>query len=522
MSRLYDTTEPNVIDDAMLAIAVEEQGPQEEAGRFAKMEGIDFRDVTQLHLDFKNILKIDNLWQFKNITKLQLDNNIIEKIQGLDTLVHLVWLDLSFNNIETIEGLDALVKLEDLSLYNNRITKVGNLDTLKNLQVLSLGNNNLTSLENLVYLRSFRELRTLNIAGNPICEDEHYKVFIAAHIPQLVYLDFRLIDDNVREIGNAKYQDILEDLLHDEKEAMAKQEEAIRKEKELEMHKAAFVEFLNGPFLFDHMFAEDVEGKKLANLPGAPELMEAYRLRCIEVCQNIFDLGLKEMAKREAEVAAFDECLLEAINENQEKGATLLKEFEERNFDILIELQHIADTTILDAKLAEYNQDISSLSEALMTLEMQLVDQLEEIIKDFERSVAELASVFLEGVQGLMAQNRELENVHHEKLLETAINTLEKVSKGDYDDDLPDNLRLLLVDKDTVINAVGASHDIHLLKIDNREDELVTKVNTWASNLIKKVHADEWHRNRTRVIEIDLYIDHAHEELDNLELHDQP
>lgn len=45
----------------------------------------------------------------------------------------------------------------------------------------------------------------------------------------------------------------------------------------------------------------------------------------------------------------------------------------------------------------------------------------------------------------------------------------------------------LFVDKDTIVNAVNASHDAHLLKIDNREDDIVTKANSWASVLIEKV-----------------------------------
>lgn len=43
------------------------------------------------------------------------------------------------------------------------------------------------------------------------------------------------------------------------------------------------------------------------------------------------------------------------------------------------------------------------------------------------------------------------------------------------------------MDKDTIVNAVGTSHDIHLLKIDNREDELVTRVNSWCTHLVDKV-----------------------------------
>ena len=54
MSRLYDTVEPNVIDDAMLKAAIEEQGPKEEAGQIALKEGIRFEDVTHLRLDFKS------------------------------------------------------------------------------------------------------------------------------------------------------------------------------------------------------------------------------------------------------------------------------------------------------------------------------------------------------------------------------------------------------------------------------------------------------------------------------------
>lgn len=58
MNRIYDTIEPNVIDQEMLQKAVEEQGPQEEAGQLAKREGIDFKDVTELQLDFRSKYQI--------------------------------------------------------------------------------------------------------------------------------------------------------------------------------------------------------------------------------------------------------------------------------------------------------------------------------------------------------------------------------------------------------------------------------------------------------------------------------
>ena len=79
-------------------------GPVGEAGKIAKLEGFPYQSVVELRLDFRNILKIENLWQFVGLTKLQLDNNIIEVIAGIEKLVNLTWLDLSFNHIENIEG----------------------------------------------------------------------------------------------------------------------------------------------------------------------------------------------------------------------------------------------------------------------------------------------------------------------------------------------------------------------------------------------------------------------------------
>nr|XP_033818720.1 dynein regulatory complex subunit 3 [Geotrypetes seraphini]XP_033818721.1 dynein regulatory complex subunit 3 [Geotrypetes seraphini] len=519
MSRLYGSIEPSVIDEDMLQKAIEEQGPKDEAGRIAKAEGIDFKDVLSLRLDFRNILKIDNLWQLINLTKLQLDNNIIEKMEGLDMLVNLVWLDLSFNNIEIIEGLDSLVNLEDLSLYSNRISQIENMTALKKLQVLSLGNNNLTSLNGLVYLRSFKDLRTLSLAGNPISENEDYKMLVAAHLPDLVYLDFRMLDETTKEIAAEKYQDSIDDIKRNERMLQIKLEKELEKKRELEAHKVAFVEYLNGSFFFESMYTEDVEGRRLAFMPGVADMLEDYKTTCTKICQSIFEFGINHHEKREAEIMIFNECLQEAIDENQQLGVQKIRKIEEKTNELFIEVQTISDNEILVAKIEQYNIDVAQMKEMLMTLEIQLVDQLEDIIKEFERNVSDLAVTFIEIVQGYMAQIRDLENQHNEKLLEIAIHTLEKIGKGVVDEDMPDDVRIMLfVDKDTVINAVGASHDIHLLKIDNREDEMLTKINSWASNLIEKGQKDELERNRKRVREIDAYIDHLIEDVEDLEL----
>ncbi|KAJ1559706.1 Dynein regulatory complex subunit 3, partial [Cladochytrium tenue] len=188
------TTEPAVIDEELLRRSVHEQVSSEIAD-IARKEGIDPLEVTSLRLDYKSILKIDNLWTFENLTKLQLDNNIIERIENIGFLRNLRWLDLSFNNITVIEGLDGLTKLTDLTLFNNRISKIENMDDLAELAVFSIGNNCIGALDNVAYLSRFEKLRVLNCAGNPICKNPAYRHYILAHVRGLKYLDYRLIDE---------------------------------------------------------------------------------------------------------------------------------------------------------------------------------------------------------------------------------------------------------------------------------------------------------------------------------------
>uniref|UniRef100_G1PB89 Dynein regulatory complex subunit 3 n=1 Tax=Myotis lucifugus TaxID=59463 RepID=G1PB89_MYOLU len=521
MNRLCNSLEPRVMNDDMLKLAVGEQGPQEEAGQLAKQEGILFKDVVSLQLDFQNILRIDNLWQFENLRKLQLDNNIIERIEGLENLTQLVWLDLSFNNIEAIEGLDTLVNLEDLSLFNNRISKIDSLDALVKLQVLSLGNNQIGNMMNIIYLRRFKDLRALSLSGNPIAEAEDYKMFVWAYLPDLVYLDSRRIDDHMKGQAEMKHQFSIDELRHRERliQAQQAQHPACRAGAEAERPARWFLAAAAQSHLLQGARPESsaCPGSRLGVWVG-PGL--TYKDKFVIICLNIFAYGLKQQEKRQHLYFLFVNYCHNTVPLPIFPFGVSLSPFLCSRLQSLNAIRDEADLASMEARIVAYSEDITELSNVLMTLEMQLVEQLEETINMFERNIVDMVGLFVENVQSLcctMAQCRDLENHHHEKLLEIAINTLEKVVKGELDEDLPEDVRALFVDKDTIVNAVGTSHDIHLLKIDNREDELVTRVNSWCTHLVGKIHKDEIMRNRKRVKEINQYIDHMQNELDNLD-----
>lgn len=151
------------------------------------------------------------------------------------------------------------------------------MNALVNLQILSIGNNNIEKLENvsknirkcqiklhysnlmcysskvfidafkiipaivhpfqIVYLRHFKHLRTLNLSGNPLCQDESYKPYVVAHLSHLVYLDFRLIDAKCRESALEQYRYTIEEIVHNETLAEKQKQEAYEQEMKRKLHK---------------------------------------------------------------------------------------------------------------------------------------------------------------------------------------------------------------------------------------------------------------------------------------------
>lgn len=517
MSGLYDTVEPAVIDDHLLKQCVEEQGPTGEAGRIAKKEGINLKDVLELRLDFKNILKIDNVWRCTNLTKLQLDNNIIEKIEGLAALVNLKWLDLSFNNIEVIEDLETLTKLEDLTLFNNRISTICNMDSLTKLHVFSIGNNKLHHLDNLLYLRKFKELNTLNLSGNPFCKEEQYYTYTIAHLTSLVYLDYRLIDRNKREEAIGLYPDSIDELMHDEEILARKVSEVLKLEEERAIHREAYVEDLDGPALFQSLFVEDAEASKLAQLPGMSNMLASFEENFTKICVSLFEYGLADSEKRKSEIQLFYAAMHEACETNRNDSIEHIQKFDKMKTKVLSELITVHDQGVLKGKLVDLADEITALWDKLMALEMQLVDQLEESIKEFERNLSDMVVTFVENVQEFINQLRELEMAHHEKLSEIATVTLEKLQKNELEEEMTEEVKMLLVDKDTVMNAVSSSHDAHTFRIDGKEDDIVTRIHGYVQLLMGTIHNDEIKRNRARVVEINNLLDHYREELETFE-----
>ncbi|CAF3301123.1 unnamed protein product [Rotaria socialis] len=516
MARLYDAIEPEVISMSMLQYAIESLRADGESLVIPKDDKLNYSEVVVLRLDFRNILRMENLWLFTNLTKLQMDNNIIERIEGLETLHKLTWLDLSFNNITRIEGLDSLTELTDLSLYNNRIEVLENMDSLKKLNVFSIGNNQVGDENSIRYLRRFDNLRTLCLRGNPFASKQDYYVYTISHLPQVHFLDYKLIDEAPREEATKKYEIQLQQLITLEEQEREKEKAVEDQSKQHRLYKDAFVENMDQNQLFSGMFKDDTEGQKLILVPGSDELMIQFEQKFNTIITSMFEFGLKEKELRDREIEDFWICVTEAKNENTRLAATIVDEFKIYR-STLFAKEDLEQQGVSPAVATEYDEALTTLRNKLMALEITLVDQLEDTIQTFERNLGEMVSNFTESMRANFSQIRELQAYFNDSIVNLCVATVERVMKGELEDEFPDDTRELFADKDTIMNACQTSDEFHRTKIDQREDEMFSRISNWLTTMMDNIHdEEEYKRNRKRIIEISRLIDYLRADIEDM------
>ena len=73
------------------------------------------------------------------------------------------------------------------------------------------------------------------------------------------------------------------------------------------------------------------------------------------------------------------------------------------------------------------------------------------------------------------------------------------------------------MDKDTLVGALNASHDMHMLAIDSKEDEITSRLRQDLKVLLEGLQVVELKRGRQKVVEIEQYIGQQREEVEGSE-----
>jgi hypothetical protein len=164
----------------------------------------------------------------------------------------------------------------DCSLFNNKIEELNGLTSLTALNCLSIGNNNIKQLMPVVhYLRPFRNLQIINMQGNPCSKDPEYYARLIAHLRDIVYVDYRLVDPDKVQAAKEQYQDELFEILEEEKKK-AEADEKIQEEYAfLERLKDANIEGANT--LQQTMLQDDPEQSKLVYYSFWMEILDDFQ-----------------------------------------------------------------------------------------------------------------------------------------------------------------------------------------------------------------------------------------------------
>merc|ERR1711988_1696069 len=136
------------------------------------------------------------------LKEVTLHQHEIEKIENLDKLCRrLQILYLQGNVIGKIENLGRLRELNYLNLCLNNVRKIENLENNEALEKLDLTCNFVRDPLCIENLKANKRLEELYLIGNPITDDEDYRDFTIATLPQLEKLDGTDIERSERIVA---------------------------------------------------------------------------------------------------------------------------------------------------------------------------------------------------------------------------------------------------------------------------------------------------------------------------------
>ncbi|XP_050933496.1 leucine-rich repeat and guanylate kinase domain-containing protein isoform X2 [Lates calcarifer] len=173
--------------------------------RMTKMKDLSaYSSLIKLDLDYNSFSEISGLEQCCKLTHLNLAHNKISRISGLDSLP-LKHLCLRGNQLAKIEGLENLKSLQVLDLSLNRITSLSGLQNLHLLGSINLEKNLISEIQECKHIHDLFLLRDLSLLGNPVQEQQDYRLSVVFLLQHLTVLDHNKVTAEEKVSSVNKY-----------------------------------------------------------------------------------------------------------------------------------------------------------------------------------------------------------------------------------------------------------------------------------------------------------------------------
>ena len=145
----------------------------------------------------------------------------------------------------------------------------------------------------------------------------------------------------------------------------------------------------------------------------------------------------------------------------------------------------------------------TQVCDELMNIELRQVEKFEALIDDFENRLTDLKTEALEAQQLFFRAVEDLEEKFSTGIRAVATDLIERLAREELPDEyLDDEAMGLVVDKETCMNVLSASHDMHISRILKREDEARGSETKRFQETMSSYFNEESARNRDRVLQV--------------------
>lgn len=130
-------------------------------------------------------------------------------------------------------------------------------------------------------------------------------------------------------------------------------------------------------------------------------------------------------------------------------------------------------------KISNFTDDFNKMHDdawkTLMDIENYLHESVVDSTTTFEHMYTDLMNEFVEQCKTQFVQLREIEGNFVDALTESAQSFVAEMGSSGRENEIPQELRAGLVDRDIFFDMASGMREMHIQKIDSREDKLVTR-----------------------------------------------
>jgi hypothetical protein len=143
--------------------------------------------------------------------------------------------------------------------------------------------------------------------------------------------------------------------------------------------------------------------------------------------------------------------------------------------------QHIGELS------EEFNRVHDDTWKILMDSEMHLHESVNESNTTFTHIFQDMMNEFVEQCKTQFVQLRDIESNFIDALVESVQSFVTTMGSTGREDELPEELRNSLIDRDVIFDFASGMREMHIQKIDGREDLLVVRSGKYVQSLCDKL-----------------------------------